>query len=128
DLLLGRGADGERQVAGVRIAILDDAGDVSSVGVVTARAVVLASGGYGQVFASTSNPPAVTGDGAALALRAGLPVTDVEFVQFHPSVLWTGPDARGQQALVSEAVRGEGALLFDAAGQRVMDGAHPLAD
>ena len=82
----------------------------------TARAVVIATGGYGQVFASTSNPPAVTGDGLALALRAGLPARDVEFVQFHPTVLWRGADATGQQALISEAVRGEGAILFDAAG------------
>ena len=73
-----------------------------------ARAVVLATGGYGQVFASTSNPPAVTGDGLALAARAGLPLRDVEFVQFHPTVLWRGADATGQQALISEAVRGEG--------------------
>ena len=85
-------------------------------------------GGYGQVFASTSNPPAVTGDGVALAMRAGLPVTDVEFVQFHPTVLWRGPGARGQQALVSEAVRGEGAILYDAAGERVMKGVHPEED
>ena len=97
-------------------------------GVVTARAVVLATGGYGQVFASTSNPPAVTGDGVAIALRAGLAVRDVEFVQFHPTVMWAGPDATGQQALVSEAVRGEGAILYDAAGERVMAGVHPLED
>ena len=72
DLLVGIGADGGPQAAGVRIARIDEAGDVVSVGDVTARAVVLATGGYGQVFASTSNPPAVTGDGLALALRAGL--------------------------------------------------------
>jgi len=90
--------------------------------------VVLATGGYGQVFASTSNPPAVTGDGIAMALRAGLTVRDVEFVQFHPTVMWRGPDARGQQALVSEAVRGEGAILYDGAGQRVMADAHPQED
>lgn len=128
DLVTGTAADGERQVAGVRIGSTDEHGQLRSVGVVTARAVVIASGGYGQVFASTSNPPAVTGDGVAMALRAGLPVTDVEFVQFHPTVMWRGPDARGQQALVSEAVRGEGAVLFDAAGRRVMVGAHPLED
>jgi L-aspartate oxidase len=128
DLVMGRASDGERQVAGVRLALIDEAGAVTSVGLVTARAVVVACGGYGQVFASTSNPPAVTGDGVALALRAGLPVTDVEFVQFHPTVMWTGPDARGQQALVSEAVRGEGAVLYDAAGERVMLGVHPLED
>ena len=96
------------------------------VGVVTARAVVLATGGYGQVFASTSNPPAVTGDGVAMALRAGLTVRDVEFVQFHPTVMWRGPDARGQQALVSEAVRGEGAILYDGAGA-ARDGRRPPA-
>jgi L-aspartate oxidase len=80
------------------------------------------------VFASTSNPPAVTGDGLALALRAGLAARDVEFVQFHPSVLWIGPGATGQQALVSEAVRGEGAKLYDGLGRRVMVGVHPLED
>ena len=128
DLVLGTGADGERQVCGVRIGKTDEHGVLVSVGVVTARAVVIASGGYGQVFASTSNPPAVTGDGVAMALRAGLPVTDIEFVQFHPTVMWRGPDAVGQQALVSEAVRGEGAILYDAAGERVMAGVHPLED
>jgi aspartate oxidase len=89
---------------------------------------VVASGGYGQVFAATSNPPEVTGDGLALALRAGLTATDLEFVQFHPTVMWRGADATGQQALVSEAVRGEGARLYDAAGERVMAGVHPLED
>ena len=128
DLVTGRDGHGRRQAAGVRVASLDDHGAVESVGVVTARAVILATGGYGQVFASTSNPPAVTGDGLALALRAGLAARNVEFVQFHPSVLWTGPDARGQQALVSEAVRGEGAILYDGLGRRIMEGVHPLED
>jgi L-aspartate oxidase len=128
DLLVGTNADGVRQAAGVLIGRIDADGALVSVGTVTARAVVLATGGYGQVFASTSNPPAVTGDGLALALRAGLPARDVEFVQFHPTVLWRGADAVGQQALVSEAVRGEGAILFDAAGARVMAGAHPQED
>ncbi len=128
DLLFGTSADGRRQVAGVRIGQLDEGGSVVSVGAVTARAVVMASGGFGQMFASTSNPPAVTGDGMAMALRAGLSLRDVEFVQFHPTVMWRGPDATGQQALVSEAVRGEGAILFDGAGERVMAGVHPLED
>ncbi len=128
DLLLGRDADGRRVAAGVRVALLDEAGNVESVGTITARAVVVATGGYGQVYASTSNPPAVTGDGVAMALRAGVVAADLEFIQFHPTVLWLGPDARGQQALISEAVRGEGALLFDAAGERVMVGVHPLED
>lgn len=128
DVVVARSPGGGRQAAGVTVAMLDDEGRVESVGVVWARATVLATGGYGQVFASTSNPPAVTGDGVAMALRAGLAVSDVEFVQFHPTVMWTGPDALGQQALVSEAVRGEGATLFDGAGQRVMAGVHPLED
>ena len=128
DLLTARNAQGRRQAAGVRVAELDESGAVVSVGVITSRAVVIATGGYGQVFASTSNPPAVTGDGLALALRAGLAARDVEFVQFHPSVLWVGPDSRGQQALVSEAVRGEGAVLYDGLGRRVMAGVHPLED
>jgi L-aspartate oxidase len=128
DLILGTAADGERQVVGVRIGQTDDSGALISVGTITARAVVLACGGYGQVFASTSNPPAVTGDGIAMALRAGVPVTDVEFIQFHPTVMWRGADATGQQALVSEAVRGEGAILYDAAGERIMEGVHPQED
>ena len=128
DLLVGCNSAGQRQAAGVRIAMIDAAGEVLSVGTVTARAVILATGGYGQVFASTSNPPAVTGDGLALALRAGMSARDVEFVQFHPTVLWVGPDATGQQALISEAVRGEGAVLFDAAGERIMAGVHPQED
>ncbi len=128
DILVGTNAQGGRQAAGVRIARIDANGMPLSVGLVTARAVVLATGGYGQVFASTSNPPAVTGDGTAAALRAGVRVSDVEFVQFHPTVLYTGPDATGQQPLISEAVRGEGAILFDGAGVRVMAGVHPLED
>jgi L-aspartate oxidase len=128
DLVVGVGVDGVEQVAGVRVARTDAHGVVQSVGTITARAVVMASGGYGQVFASTSNPPAVTGDGIAMALRAGVPVRDMEFVQFHPTVLWRGPEARGQQALVSEAVRGEGAILLDAAGDRIMTGVHPQED
>ncbi|MEO6653753.1 MAG: L-aspartate oxidase [Ilumatobacteraceae bacterium] len=128
DLVCAADRAGRRHAAGVRVARLDEHGAVESVGLVTARAVVVATGGYGQVFASTSNPPAVTGDGLALAMRAGLPARNVEFVQFHPSVLWVGPDARGQQALVSEAVRGEGAMLYDGLGRRIMQGVHPLED
>lgn len=112
DLLIGINDQGQRCVAGVRVALLDENGDVESVGDVTARAVVVATGGFGQVYASTSNPSAVTGDGIALALRAGVEIADIEFIQFHPTVLWTSADATGQQALISEAVRGEGAVLL----------------
>jgi L-aspartate oxidase len=90
--------------------------------------VVLATGGIGQVYASTTNPEVSTGDGVAAALRAGALVRDLEFVQFHPTVLWLGGGSRGQQPLVSEAVRGEGAVLVDDAGVRFMAGQHELAD
>src|SRR6202000_2254958 len=95
---------------------------------VRARAVVRATGGIGQVYASTTNPSVSTGDGVAAALRAGAVVRDLEFVQFHPTVTWLGRQSRGQQPLVSEAVRGEGAFLVDDAGVRFMQGQHELAD
>ena len=128
DLLIGFDRHGERRAVGVRVARLNPDGTVLDVGNITARAVVVATGGLGQVFASTSNPPAVTGDGLALALRAGVQLADMEFIQFHPTVLWQGADAKGQLALISEAVRGEGAVLVDGAGRRVTDRVHPLGD
>jgi L-aspartate oxidase len=97
-------------------------------GVLRAPAVLLATGGMGQMYQATSNPEVATADGLALALRAGATVADLEFVQFHPTVLFTEADARGRRPLVTEAVRGEGAVLVDAAGARVMAGVHPLAD
>jgi L-aspartate oxidase len=103
-------------------------GQLDGVGAVRARAIVLATGGIGQVYACTTNPPVSTGDGVAAALRAGAIVRDLEFVQFHPTVLWLGGTAAGQQPLVSEAVRGEGAFLVDDAGVRFMQGQHELAD
>jgi L-aspartate oxidase len=121
-----RAADG--RVAGLRTARIGDGGALVDVTDLRARAVVLATGGFGQVFTATTNPAGATGDGLALALRAGAEVADVELVQFHPTALWTGAGARGQQPLVSEAVRGEGAVLVDADGTRIMAGAHPLAD
>ena len=124
DLL--RTADG--RAAGLTLHVLGE-GTQDGVGAVHARAVVLATGGMGQVFSSTTNPSVSTGDGVALALRAGAEVTDLEFVQFHPTALWLGPGATGQQPLISEAVRGEGAFLVDATGARVITlQDHPLAD
>ncbi|MEV6907145.1 L-aspartate oxidase [Amycolatopsis sp. NPDC051071] len=96
-------------------------------GVVRAPAVLLASGGLGQLYQATSNPEIATGDGLAFALRAGAQLADIEFVQFHPTVLFT-PGARGRLPLVTEAVRGEGATLHDATGASVMRGVHPLGD
>ena len=103
-------------------------GQRDGVGAVRCRAVVLASGGLGQVFSQTTNPAVATGDGMALALRAGAVLRDLEFVQFHPTVMYLGPDSRGQQPLISEAVRGEGAFLVDFEGNRFMQGVHELAD
>jgi L-aspartate oxidase len=96
-------------------------------GAVRARAVLLATGGFGQAFATTTNPAGVTGDGLALAARAGALLRDVEFVQFHPTVLWQQASS-GQCPLITEALRGAGAVLVDAAGQPVMAGRHPLGD
>jgi L-aspartate oxidase len=118
-------ADG--RAAGITLHVLG-AGEQDGVGAVQARAVVLATGGFGQVYLATTNPPVSTGDGLALAMRAGAAAADLEFVQFHPTVLWLGPASRGRQPLISEAVRGEGAVLVDAAGSRLMTGQHPLAD
>jgi L-aspartate oxidase len=123
DLL--RGADG--RAAGITLHVLGE-GQQDGVGAVHARAVVLATGGFGQIYSATTNPPVSTGDGLALALRAGAEAADLEFVQFHPTVQWLGPGSRGRQPLISEAVRGEGAVLVDAAGRRFMTGQHPLAD
>jgi L-aspartate oxidase len=103
-------------------------GQHDGVGAVRCRAVVLASGGLGQVFSQTTNPSVATGDGMAVAYRAGAVLRDLEFVQFHPTVMWLGPDSRGQQPLISEAVRGEGAFLVDWEGRRFMQGVHELAD
>jgi L-aspartate oxidase len=103
------------------------AGGLLAAGTVRARAVVLATGGFGQAFATTTNPPGVTGDGLALAARAGALVRDVEFVQFHPTVLWQEA-TDGQCPLITEALRGAGAMLVDAAGRPVMAGRHPLGD
>lgn len=85
---------------------------------VRARHVLLATGGAGQLFAVTTNPVEVTGDGIAMALRAGVAVADVEFVQFHPTALH---HRRMPRPLLSEALRGHGALLRDAAGERFVD-------
>ncbi len=123
DLLLGD--DGG--VAGVTRHVMGE-GQHDGVGAVRCRAVVLASGGLGQVFSQTTNPSVATGDGMALAYRAGAVLRDLEFVQFHPTVMWLGPDSRGQQPLISEAVRGEGAFLVDWEGHRFMQGVHELAD
>jgi L-aspartate oxidase len=90
-----------------------------------ARAVILASGGCGQIFKCTTNSPAVTGDGLAMAYKAGAVLRDLEYFQFHPTVLFP---PQGSPFLISEAVRGEGAYLVNADGERFMKRYHPLAE
>ncbi|MFI5977848.1 L-aspartate oxidase [Streptomyces sp. NPDC051452] len=126
-LVLDLLTDAEGRTAGVTLHVMGE-GQHDGVGAVHAPAVVLATGGMGQVFSATTNPSVSTGDGVALALRAGAEVSDLEFVQFHPTVLFLGTDAEGQQPLVSEAVRGEGAHLVDGDGVRFMVGQHELAE
>jgi L-aspartate oxidase len=92
---------------------------------IVADATVLASGGCGQVYRYTTNPQVATGDGFAIAQRAGARLTDMEFVQFHPTALDT---PENPLALISEAVRGEGAVLLNADGERFMPARHRLAE
>ena len=92
---------------------------------IVADATVLASGGCGQVYRYTTNPQVATGDGFAIAQRAGATLADMEFVQFHPTALDT---PENPLALVSEAVRGEGAVLLNGEGRRFMPERHELAE
>ncbi|MDP4013646.1 MAG: L-aspartate oxidase [Candidatus Nanopelagicales bacterium] len=120
--------DSQGSVQGVTLHVMGQ-GQRDGVGAAIAPAVVIATGGIGQVFQSTTNPEVATGDGVAMAIRAGAAVADLEFVQFHPTVLWMGARSSwGQQPLVSEAVRGEGAVLLDVEGRRFMAAEHPMAD
>ncbi|HEX6971003.1 MAG TPA: L-aspartate oxidase [Limnochordia bacterium] len=93
--------------------------------VCTARAVVLATGGCGQLYRYTTNPFVTTGDGLAMAHRAGVPLVDMEFIQFHPTALAVPANP---MVLISEAVRGEGARLIDETGRPFMSRYHPWAE
>jgi L-aspartate oxidase len=115
DLLIEDGA-----IAGV--GLLDRDGQGTRV---RARAVLLASGGAGQVYSDTTNPAVATGDGIAMAWRAGAEIADMEFYQFHPTAL-SLPGV--QRFLLSEALRGEGAYLRNARGERFMERYHPLLE
>lgn len=101
--------------------------NADGLGVIRTGAVVLATGGLGHLYSATTNPEGSTGDGIALALRAGVPVADIEFIQFHPTMLHAA-QANGCRPLISEAVRGEGATLVDARGDSVTSGVHPMGD
>ena len=104
---------------------LASAGSGGSSGSVTSRAVLVASGGAGQVYSDTTNPPVATGDGIALALEAGAELADMEFYQFHPTA-FSFPGA--PRFLMSEALRGEGAYLRNEHGERFMERYHPLLE
>ncbi|MGV0625856.1 L-aspartate oxidase [Mycolicibacter minnesotensis] len=112
-------------ITGVQVANAD------GIGVIHAPSVVLASGGLGHLYRATTNPAGATGDGVALALWAGVTVSDLEFIQFHPTMLFAtkgGRIAGGRRPLITEAVRGEGAKLIDARGASITDGVHPMGD
>ena len=110
----------DRRVVGALL--LDNAGELIAV---RAKAVLLASGGAGQVYSDTTNPPVATGDGIAMAWRAGAEIADMEFYQFHPTALSLPNVSR---FLLSEALRGEGAYLRNAQGERFMDRYHSLLE
>ena len=90
-----------------------------------AHHVIVASGGAGALYPCTSNYASNTGDGIALAYRAGAAISDMEFMQFHPSLLWCNREAKG---LISEAVRGAGGIFVDAQRKPIMKGVHPQLD
>jgi L-aspartate oxidase len=102
-------------------------GNPDGYGIVSAPSVILASGGLGHLYGATTNPEGSTGDGIALALWAGVAVSDLEFIQFHPTMLFA-PDGGGRRPLVTEAIRGEGAILIDRQGDSVTAGVHPMGD
>jgi L-aspartate oxidase len=119
----------------VALRVLYDDGAVTGVlvrndegiGIVHSPSVILATGGLGHLYSATTNPEGSTGDGVALALWAGVPVSDIEFIQFHPTMLFDGR-AGGRRPLITEAIRGEGAVLVDRRGKSVTAGAHPMGD
>jgi L-aspartate oxidase len=120
--LLVQGEHGQRRCAGLS-ALEQRTGTMHTL---QADLVVLATGGVGQVYQHTTNPTASTGDGIAMAVRAGVPLRDMAFVQFHPTAMYTGTS--GQAFLISEAVRGAGARLLCHDGKPLMDGLHAMGD
>ena len=110
----------DRGVCGILVKNSDDAYEL-----IATRHLIIATGGCGQVFATSTNPSIATGDGLAAAIRAGAKLRHMEFIQFHPTGLWS-PEHENRSFLISESVRGEGGLLKNKDGVRFMLGAHEL--
>lgn len=106
----------------IGVKVIHEQGKVEAI---YAEHIVLATGGCGSLYQLTSNASTVSGDGIALALKAGAKIRDMEFIQFHPTLLYCNGKTQG---LVSEAVRGEGAKLVTGSGKRIMEDVHPLKD
>ncbi len=119
DLLVAYGPDADRRCVGA-VVLID--GETTPVPI-HAKAVMIATGGCGQVYAHTTNPAIATGDGIAMAYRAGAKIANMEFVQFHPTALYPAGD---RAFLISEAVRGEGGILRRRDGTEFMSRYHPL--
>ncbi|MHA1518211.1 MAG: L-aspartate oxidase, partial [Alphaproteobacteria bacterium] len=109
------------RVQGIALSPVDDDEEL----ILPARAVVLATGGAGQIYAITTNPKEARGEGVAIAARAGAVIADAEFVQFHPTAIDVGRDPA---PLATEALRGEGAILVNARGERFMRAVHEDAE
>lgn len=111
--------------SGKTVGVLSYDEDTGKHKIYQSKVVIIATGGYGQLYKYTTNPEVATGDGVCMAYRAGAELMDLEFIQFHPTVLYH-PD--NKNFLISEAVRGDGAILRNQAGERFMPKYHELGD